>query len=59
MKSMLSQQIDRMRQRMQLLTQGVQEDTSQQDLLPKAFDELDHALEELEVVEAELHQQQQ
>lgn len=58
MKSILSQQIKVMRQRVQRLSQGAQGALCQQDLLPKVFDELDHALEELQAVEAELHQQQ-
>src|SRR5215208_6288848 len=57
MKSMLSQQIDSMLQRVQLLSQGAQGNSRQQELLPKLFDELDHALEELQTVEVELHQQ--
>jgi PAS domain S-box-containing protein len=58
MKLILSQQIQAMRHRVQQLSQGAQGDTHQQELLPKVFDELDHALEELQTVEAELHQQQ-
>jgi PAS domain S-box-containing protein len=59
MKSMLSQQIQTMRQRVQNLSQGAQGGSRYEDLLPKVFDELDHALEKLQAVEAELHQQQQ
>jgi PAS domain S-box-containing protein len=55
MKSMLSQQIQVMRQRVARLSQSA---SRQQDLLPKAFDELDHAIEALQTAEAELHQQQ-
>jgi PAS domain S-box-containing protein len=47
-----------MQQRMQLLNQGTQGDSHQQELLPKAFDELDRALEALQAVETELQQQQ-
>jgi PAS domain-containing protein len=58
MKLTLSQQLQAMRQRIQRLSQTAQGDSRPQELLPKAFEELDHALEELQMVEAELHQQQ-
>ena len=58
MKLLLSQQIQAMRQRVEQLSHGAQGDSHQQELLPKVFDELDRALETLQAVEAELHQQQ-
>jgi PAS domain S-box-containing protein len=58
MKLILAQQIQAMQQRVEQLSHGAQGDTHQQELLPKVFDELDHALEELQAVEAELQQQQ-
>lgn len=58
MKQPLSQQIQAMRQRMQLLYRSAHADTHQHELLPRAFDELDHALEELQTLETELYQQQ-
>jgi PAS domain S-box-containing protein len=58
MKQPLSRQIQAMRQRMQLLYRSAHADTHQQELLPSAFDELDHALEELQTLETELYQQQ-
>jgi PAS domain S-box-containing protein len=58
MEQLLSRQIQAMRQRMQLLYRSAHSDVRQQELLPKAFDELDHALEELQTLETELYQQQ-
>jgi len=58
MKQLLSQQIQAMRQRMQLLYRSANGDSHQQDLLPKAFEELDYALEELQTLEMEIYQQQ-
>jgi PAS domain S-box-containing protein len=58
MKQPLSQQIQVMRQRMQLLYRSANGELHQSDLLPKAFEELDYALEELQTVELELYQQQ-
>jgi len=59
MKQLLSQQIQAMRQRMQLLYRSANGELHQQDLLPKAFEELDYALEELQTVEMEVYQQHQ
>jgi PAS domain S-box-containing protein len=58
MEQLLSQQIQAIRQRLQVLYQSAHSDSVQPDLLPKAFDELDHALEELQALETELYQQQ-
>ena len=58
MKYSLSEQIQAMQQRMQLLYRSAHNESRQYELLPKAFDELDHALEELQTLETEIYQQQ-
>jgi PAS domain S-box-containing protein len=58
MEQLLSQQIQAMRQRMQLLYQSANGDLHCHDLLPKTFEELDYALEELQTLEMEIYQQQ-
>jgi len=58
MDQLLSQQIQGMRRRLQALYRGAQTASGQPDLLSKAFDELDHALEEIQALETELYQQQ-
>jgi PAS domain S-box-containing protein len=55
--SQLSQQIQAMRQRMQCLYQSANGNLHQADLLSKAFEELDYALEEFQTLEMELQQQ--
>jgi len=58
MEQLLSRQIQAMRQRMQILYRSANSDLHYRDLLPKAFEELDYAFEELQTLEMEIYQQQ-
>jgi PAS domain S-box-containing protein len=58
MEQLLSQQIQAMRRRMQILYRSANGDLHSCDLLPRAFEELDYALEELQTLETEIYQQQ-
>ena len=58
MEQLISHQIQAMRRRLRLLYQEAHSDSGRQELLPQAFEELESALEELQALEAELHQQQ-
>lgn len=59
MSDMISHKIQAMQQRLQALYRYAHREPQQQELLMKAFDELDHALEELQALENMVQQQQE